>query len=70
MDYSQIRALRIAIIDEIKVDLGGVPFSVDHYRLAELRLQTAIGVSVTNMTEEVEAETEKVRTLNAESNKS
>ena len=41
-NYDDIVAARKLIIDDIKAEFVGVPLSVDHYILAEHRLQTLI----------------------------
>lgn len=53
MIYRDISELRKSIIEEMKAEFPGLPLTIEHYRLAEVRLQTALGVSIQEMTQQV-----------------
>lgn len=40
--YQPLADLRKAIIQEFKKELGGNSFTLEHYRIVELRVQTAL----------------------------
>lgn len=42
INYDDIASARKLLLDDIKAEFQGVPLSVDHYILAEHRLQTLI----------------------------
>lgn len=53
--YQEIIALRNAITEEVKLELGqGMPFTIEHQRLVELRLQTALSFATKAMSQEIE----------------
>lgn len=52
--YEEIIALRAALTEELKLELGGLPFVTDHHRIVEMRLQTALAVAARSVREEVE----------------
>lgn len=71
--YEEIKALRSALTEERKLELGeGIPFSAADNQLVELRLQTALAVAARTIREEVETlntETVEEKRLERESKK-
>lgn len=60
--YEEIRELRRQVTDELKLELPqGIPFTTEHYRLVELRLQTALAVAARTISEELQVLNEEVR---------
>lgn len=42
MNYDEIQTLRKQIIAELVSEFPGLPLSIEHYKLAEMRVQTAL----------------------------
>lgn len=53
--------LRRQIVEEIKEEFNPMPLTVEHYKLAEMRLQTALGVATQTIAEELEVMNEEMR---------
>lgn len=60
--YEEIKELRRQVTDELKLELPeGIPFTTEHLRLVELRLQTALAVAARTIAEELQVLNEVVR---------
>lgn len=46
IEYDEVAAARELILDDIRATFQGVPLSVEHYILAEYRLQTLISAEL------------------------
>lgn len=52
--YEHIRALRTALIVERQLEKGDVPFTSDDLLIVEARVQTALSVALSTISDEVE----------------
>ncbi len=60
--YEEIRELRRQVTEELKLELpDGIPFTIEHQRLVELRLQTALAVAARTISQELEILNEEVK---------
>lgn len=61
MDYTHIKSLREAVLEELRQEFSPMPITVEHYKLAEIRLQTLLGIAVSDITAQVSASADMVR---------
>lgn len=65
MIYDEITKLRASLLEEIKEQFFGLPLTIEHYKLCEMRVQTALIMmnstgknSVAGISSGIEVETE------------
>ena len=61
MKYADLHDLRDAVIEEIKEETPNVPITVEHLKLAELRLSNLLTVMLDSKTQEITERVAKMK---------